>query len=343
MTLATAILLGALAAGRLTPLEQSQANYSTIRAKVQFRFAYDLSADSGVENPASVILGTWACDGRTEHLRWRPEEGGPSLATDEVLWNGETLVSRRPHSLKVAAGKEAALPQDARSPLWWGMATSFPHLIETVFQGVTPSLLPGVREGRPVEVESYCKVHESGWTRIEVAYDPSIGWLPRTARLIRFARESGTVTGLAMEVREAWRCASGGYVPTEWDCETWEVDGLQESSVESPESTPTGGRRATAHLRATSWHDLDYAPAIITTGPVRAIDGPGGSVGLAPDVPPITLDEARRLLGPKAKAPAPPTAPAEFLDRDAQAVLLALAATGLIARIAVRSAARWLH
>ncbi|WP_165070140.1 hypothetical protein [Paludisphaera rhizosphaerae] len=342
MTFATAMILGVLASG-LTPLERSQANYAVTRAKVQFRFAYDRLAGSGVEDPATVILGTWACDGRTEHLRWRPEEGGPGLAADEVLWNGTTLVSRRPRSLEVAEGEGAALPEDARSPLWWGMATSFPHMIESVFPGVTPELLPGVRDGRPVEVESYHKISESGWIRIEVAYDPSIGWLPRTARLIKFDRGSGTATGLTVEVQEAWRCASGGYVPTGWDCETWELGGLDAKNGESPDFTPMGGRRATAHFRATSSLDLDARPAIITTGPVRAIEGPGGSVPLALEVPPITLDEARRLLGPKIKAPSPPKAPAESPNRDAAAVLLALATAGLIAWTAVRAAARWLQ
>lgn len=342
MTLATAIVLGSLAAGRLTPLERSQENYGAIRAKVQFRFAYDRSAGGGVEDPATVILGTWACDGRTEHLRWRPEEGGPSLATDEVLWNGETLVSRRPRSLEVAEGEEAVLPEDARSPLWWGMATSFPHLIETVFRGVTPELRQGVRDGRPVQMEVYRKLVERGWSRIEIAYDPSIGWLPRTLLLIEFDRGSGTAHGLSVEIQQAWQCSSGGYVPTEWACDLWEVNGLDPEFSHEVNTTPIGHRRAKSRLLATSFHDLDSTPVIITTGPVRAIDGPGGSVALALDVPPITLDEARRLLGLKAKAPTPPEAPAESPNHDAPAVLLALATTGLIARIAVRSAARWL-
>jgi len=343
MALATAMILGVLTAGGPTPLERSRANYEAIRAAVQFRFAYDRPTGSGVEDPATVVLGTWSCDGRAEHLLWCLKAGTPKPLADEVLWNGATLVTRRPRSLEVAEGDGVAPPRDARSPLWWGMATSFPHMIDSTFEGVAPSLQPGARGGRPVQVESYCKTGEGGWTRVEIAYDPSIGWLPRTVRMVEFDRGTGAVAGLSVEIRQAWRCASGGYVPTEWTCETWEIDGLAVGYEESPQGVPTGDRRTTAHLRATEVHDLSTAPAIITAGAVDTIEGPGGAVALALDIPPVTIDEARRILGPKVIAPSPSTVATDAPKPDAPAVLLALATTGLIARVAVRTVTRWLQ
>jgi hypothetical protein len=222
------------------------------------------------------------------------------------------------------------------------MATSFPHMIDSTFEGIAPLLQPGAREGRPVQVESYRKVGEGGWTRVEVAYDPSIGWLPRTVRMVEFDLGSGTAAGLSVEIRQAWRCSSGGYVPTEWACETWEIDGLGMSYEGSPQGVPTGDRRTTAHLRATGAHDLGAAPAIITAGAVDTIEGPGGAAALDPDIPPVTIDEARRILGPKVMAPSS-TVATGAPKPDAPAVLLALATTGLIARVAVRTVTRWLR
>ena len=71
--------------------------------------------------------------------------------------------------------------------------------------------------GYHVEVETYESNLEDLWRRFDIAYDPSIGYVPRFTRsLVSSDHKKAKVYVNEHWVTSARQCSSGGFVPTEW-------------------------------------------------------------------------------------------------------------------------------
>jgi hypothetical protein len=99
--------------------------------------------------------------------------------------------------------------------LWW-REYSFPKCLEIYTPGAKPLRRKAAREGRPCEVEIYecIDARRNARRRIEVWYDPSIGFLPRYGRILTVGQSETTVD--EMTLMAAHSCVEGGFVPTEW-------------------------------------------------------------------------------------------------------------------------------
>ncbi len=154
--------------------------------------------------------------------------------------------------------------------------------------------------GHPVEVEVYTKEFpDDTVVHFEVAYDPSVGYLPRFVRSFTLNKDQ-TYISRELYLAEARPCTAGGFVPTEWYStdvvgdrfETcfpkYDVDTL----LFKPGETPVGGMR----FRATSFKELSGPAAMTDLKGVRSLATRDGWVPLGKHAR-ISLPEIKKALG----------------------------------------------
>ncbi len=215
---------------------------------------YDAEPDYGMELPAKpgfikyVTEGRWSCDGRVQHFDFATPEWllkkieerktrsmSRHVLETELLYGESVLVghhylnqqSTNPY-IHLDWNDNTAVLGFGTSPFLW-FATPFPQSLEGVLRGVAPHRRDALRDGHPVEVELYEHDYEhdpaapdSLLYRLEVSYDPAVGYLPRFARSVSTSKD-GVALVSEMYLIEARRCSASGFVPTEWYDTQFEV------------------------------------------------------------------------------------------------------------------------
>lgn len=203
-------------------------------------------------DPANAIVGSWSCDGTAQHMLFSsppeyleqqrgkaPVNGAARTYTPETEYMyDDSLVIRR-HSDPLDPSYHLPdvdcfqVADDGRlyfgvSPLMFRWGKQFPSYIEDLFPGMKPGVKAVAYHGRPLETEIYARVDEERRIsdRIEVGYDPSIGYLPRVIRELMTGadiNEQDRTVVLEMHIVDAQPCDAGGFIPTEWYKATYEI------------------------------------------------------------------------------------------------------------------------
>jgi hypothetical protein len=300
---------------------------------------WDGRAISFAETPRSEIIGTWSCYDGVEHLfSGSPDpiiaEGRKKLAGQkrrgryvtleytpkvESLFDGETLAEHfidepaaaYPEQTITVWGEGRKLAVTGKGPFsWWDYP--FPSMLRVHFPGVTPRITKLTRCGVPTEAEIYVADLPKGWQRLEVAYDPAVGYLPRHTRWIVFSREVGKAAVYQTFLVKAQPCASGGFVPIEWYYATFHIESFESAYPSCDETTiivPREKRVFGMHFQATSFQNLSTPVALTHLKVVRSLSSMGGQVSLRQTPSRLTMADLKARLGRRLTAPAPAPLP----------------------------------
>ena len=275
-----------------------------------------------VEVAAAEIEGSWAFDGRTEWYvcgspaaiieaqrgKPQPSVGGygkrSSTPRVEGLYDGESLAEHVlladdtenvGNILEVWTKGLAEFVPNGSGPFSWN-PRPFPHFIAIEYPAGVPVVHRAQRDGVACEIEVYEREMKSGWTRLEVAYDPARDYLPRSIRQI-YSRTGGTTHVRVTCVTKSEACASGGFVPTEWYDALFQVAQYDRSGSGPDRLQPTRASASGRHFEVLRMTDRRAPVALKHLQNIRAISTGGGAVSL-PTVPAsLTMDEVRGRLG----------------------------------------------
>jgi hypothetical protein len=327
------------------PLDAFQANYTSIKAEVTYvhtkgycspevvsegRLWAGMGIDF-VEETKKRIIGKWRCDGLTEYFDFSSpedvtEEGRakkrvigekvPFIPRTEALWNGETLVANclepdfMPGGMSIVHAWHTGEPGMAgmgRSPFFWWGSYPFPQIVTVHFPEKAPTRHRSVRNGHPTEVEVYQKANsDGGWLRIEISYDPLVGYLPRYGR---FMVLTGAKEGLIKEfyLIAADRCRAGGFVPTEWYDTMFFIPDFPEKYPDYDHDTvlkPVPPARVTlGHFRTPGFLDRPQPVALEHLGQVEHIALNGELIPLPRGTTSLTFDRFKTIVGDRLKRP----------------------------------------
>ena len=320
------------------PIDAFRANHAAIQADLDFTITHGMLDSSMIadnrpwedrtisftENQRTTITGTWSCFDEVEYyLSGSPDSIIAEAQTSkdhqsknystraytprvECLFDGVTLaehlvdVSKEVNQEKlILVWSEPRSNQLVRGKgpfSWWDY--SFPSMLRVRFQDVTPRIARVIRCGVPTEVEIYIKPSSKGWLRLEVAYDPAVGYLPRHTRYMSF-------TDHIVYVRESFlvktqHCASGGYVPTEWYTVTFQFDRFESDYPSYDESTVLTPPKRTVygqHFLATSFKNRSTEVAMTYLKHVSSLSAPGGVIALRPTPSRLSMSDIKRRLG----------------------------------------------
>ncbi|AMV36145.1 hypothetical protein [Planctomyces sp. SH-PL62] len=339
------------------PIESFRANFAAIGAEGDYEYrsgrlpselfevgaARLKDAVTFADEEPRVISGSWASYGGVEWFLQDPptdsagasagarsgasassRDPGPGL---ELLSDG-WVVARldlgeaddAPGGTIVEASYEptGGVISRAKGPfVWWECSLS--AMLALRFDGATPELGRLELDGAPLEVETYIKPNPSGWVKMEVAYDPRIGFLPRRTRFI-------TLEGKKAYVRE-WRLVDhrrsddGGVVPLEWISGLFQYDDFVGSYPSYDASTKLRREEAVvggSHFRLTSFRNR-HEPTALThlTGRVTLACA-GGEKRLGGTPARLTLADVRQSLGRGLTRPvrSPPPISVDLEERD---------------------------
>jgi hypothetical protein len=238
------------------PIDGFYANHAAIKAGVEFRYRagsidYGVVSSGGiwrrgdhglVEDISMRMTGRWESDGQADHTVCRPTaevlramkanrklgvrlQGSPPF---ELLSDGEVtayhILDEPNDMIQVVQGED---PGHLRYGPFHFFLRKFLVELSTNFSKAIPTRGEAVWDGHPCDVEVYRYTKEQLWVQLEVSYDPSIGYLPRFARLISYEpgqKSRGRVAMKEMYLAEAQVCASGGFLPSEWTTITLVID-----------------------------------------------------------------------------------------------------------------------
>jgi len=155
-----------------------------------------------------------------------------------------------------------------------------------------------------------------------IAFDPSVGFLPRYARMHTHFKEDDSAL-----VRELWmlttrRCSSGGFVPTEWfETAFWITSFGKKYATFDHETVFECSSKEAEFVRfsATNFEDRKPELAIVCDEGFDSLHSAGGGVTLSNHPTSLTLIDIRNLLGLRPYAPTPkvpPIATAELEQFD---------------------------
>ncbi|MGC8640519.1 MAG: hypothetical protein ACP5XB_11655, partial [Isosphaeraceae bacterium] len=322
------------------PIDAFRANYTAIKVDMdvelwdgeniepaQFARARARGAPVPEDAPKLINTGRWGCDGSTEYFLFGPPEevlkaeaeGPPEkrahwITSTEGLYDGSlyafhfasVTTSYQNEEVNVQT-EDLSIPGGAGPFLWW-MLDSFPKCLDIYVPGAKPERRTVVRDGRRFEVEVYegKNAREKFRRRVELWYDPSIGYLPRYAREMIMGEPDAGVDEVTLI--EARSCAAGGFVPTRWYRALYNVKDLAKRYPKYDVDTvlePTE-RGYINYFKATNLRDRTAPVALDRLKGVTRIASSGGSLLLAANTHSLTMHEVIRLLGRmRGKSPAP--------------------------------------
>jgi hypothetical protein len=242
------LALGCLAGAGAGTIDGFHANHAAIKAGVEFRYRagsidYSVVSSGGiwrrgdhglVEDISMRMTGRWESDGQADHTVCLPtpevaramkanqklgirSQGSPPF---ELLSDGEVtayhILDEPNDTIQVVQGED---PGHLRYGPFHFFLGKFPVELKTHFFNAIPTRGETVWDGHPCEIEVYRFTKGELWGQLEVSYDPSIGYLPRFARLISYEpgrKSNGRIAMMEMYLAEAKVCASGGFLPSEW-------------------------------------------------------------------------------------------------------------------------------
>lgn len=331
------LILACLVDSGAGPLDAFHANHSAINVRVEFSHRsgfIDRDAvgsggiwapgDNGlVEDRSMRVTGRWECDGQAEHTICGPtpdaeemlkstvkpgshrSQGKPPL---EMLTDGETtafrVVGEKDYAIQASQGEDPGLVDFG--PFHYFL-NKFPVVLKTNFAKSIPMRAEVQRNGHPCEVEVYRIDKDASWAQLEVSYDPSVGYVPRFARLISYdptQSTKGKAAVLEMYLADARACASGGFIPLEWTTVSFDVDSFKEYYPDYSYATklkPSSQKVFCWHYRTTLFDDKSRISRVVLDeiDGAAAIMGVGGFVPLKGAHKNLGLDEIKRLLGRK--------------------------------------------
>ncbi len=238
------------------------------------------------------VAGRWGCDGTVEYFDFAtPDLILSRMASKNVrgvfrateLLCGESILAGHlyknqgttPYIIIWDSNKPPAVRLNGTSPfLWWML--SFPDHIEHYAAGTAPKRRTAMCDGHPVEVEIY--EHEPARApgvleRIEISYDPVIGYLPRYARGVFTSKSNDEAAIAEMYLINARRCSAGGFVPTEWYATSYPVSAFSKRYPNYDDETALepSERIQLEHFHVTDFKDLSAPLALSRLEGVKGI------------------------------------------------------------------------
>jgi hypothetical protein len=321
-----------LATGQLEPgpLDAFRANFASLGASLEFLQRTGL-ADAGAvlddalwdrpaltidEDIAHQVMGRWDCVNGVVHILSSPSDEAtkrakpplkPSTLSSEpfpyeAVYDQEGLLYHIIGSNNGLQYFPGSVPLQVTHGPFHFIAPYFPYIIDDIFPEVRPVREKGSRGGHPCEIEVYRIDYGGGsWQQLEVAYDPSIGHLPRHVRLVGSAAEGGKKFVREMMLTEARMSAAGGYVPTDWYELNYDVRSVQGRWPQAgARLEPADHRVGVIHFAATKFEDRSAPVRLERLQGVTTLAGPGGVVRLPSDRDRISPERARSVLGRRA-------------------------------------------
>ena len=336
------------------PLDAFQANHAAIHAAVDFeqrfgtvdrdlvtrRKLWDGDELSFAEDPGKGVAGRWECDGTAEHIfrrltdeaaklvePTRPGQIVPLTQPFEHLDDGEVVAY---HFIEKGAQIIVTVREDSglvRAGPFNYFGEAFVTYLNRVYPGIEPKRKHGTRGGYACELAIYRQESPEGLIHsIEIAYDPSVGYLPRFIREVgRLPKNRGVRAGpldvgsLSLEktspptngsdftvtetcLVEARLCQAGGFVPMQWRQVGFQVDNFDSRYPDYSDETvltPSSSVVGLTCFKASHFKDLTGPVRLDQLEGVRVISGIGGTVPIPPGTLSLTLDQAKSLLGRK--------------------------------------------
>jgi len=323
-----AALMAVLATSQVGPLDGFRANLTSIKADVDFEYNHSIVAGKVLRdgiarsflgfappaNPASRVKGRWSCDGSGQRYLcevpgYDPERPNRALLQvlrpSEVMFDQQLLVIYE-HALPkqpIQVMEYKPIHHVVVGPFACWRTPPFPDAILADFPE-RPTLQKQISiEGRPLLLEVYATESPESRRRLEIAYDPAIGFLSRHARLIG-DNADGPAAVLELFVVEALPCGGGGFVPTEWYEISYRVEDFRTEYPAVTEATrlvPTG-QGTLGHYLATAVRDRHAPVALEEDPPALRIEGNGGAISRRILPARLTLDALRTGMGGKLKS-----------------------------------------
>ncbi len=319
----------------LGPLDAFKANYGATKVEAIYTYKSgsgtadtlkNLREWSGkevayVEDSDSMSV-RWACDGNAEVLKCEElakfsQSDKKELTFDktsrkafvkskisiEVLTDGWIQAEHRSTdgAVQIHINADPGLARLGRGPyMWWG-SFRFPSSIKTDFEDASPSTFESSLGGYKTIVSVYQKNYGPGGGdyRVEIHFDPSIGYLPRFARSIGVSGKN--VYCKELYLIEAKSSTDGGFVPTEYFDAAFSAApvSLPSTSVTLDfKSIKPLGTVKIGHLQNSKFSSLTGPVAITNLEMVKVIAGRGGFVPLSSKSP-LTIDQIKSSLGKK--------------------------------------------
>lgn len=279
------------------------------------------------EQKDRTIEGTWACDGATEYYycgspdaliaenrarlakSGRPSGGEIQLGYKpkvEGVFDGDVMAEHTidepldPYHGDISVRKNGndVLYTQGKGPYSWWECT-FPYYLSYRFPNTAPRVVQLNRGPYPLDVEVYTKEIGKARLRLEVGYDPAVGYVPRHTRLISRGAEGKTF------VRETYAvkiepCKAGGFVPTEWYIAHFNFDDFDSRYPDYDEAVnlePPKNSVYVEHFLATRFQDRTNAVALVRLAGVNALVSTGGTVKLQKGVGVLTMANIKAKLG----------------------------------------------
>ena len=350
------------------PLDPYRANLAAIRANLDFEERsgsidrraiaegrlFDPAGLALEVDPSKGVVGRWEGDGTAQRVTYRqtdeatklvprPTTSGISNYLSPIEYLGDGRVQAY-HHLDLERQSLMVSLEDGEHIVHRGPFEIFGEPVAKYLGWFDFALKPGrgavVRGGVACELLHY-RVEQDGKLdhAIEVALDPSIGYLPRFVREIgRLPDRAGTPGAGAGEMTwaslarggppedrkgpdftvtetylgEARKSRAGGFVPIVWRQVGYEIPDFESKYPNyGPETVlkPPGSVVGLREFRASKFEDRTEPVRLVDLDKVVEVSGSGGSVVFPPGTKSLTLDRARSLLGRKLavrKAVAPP-------------------------------------
>ena len=287
------------------------------------------------------IEGRWACDGFVEYFRFsspedvldRAERDRPSsnsfknemsihyVPRTEAVWDGNILFfhSHDPHNRihgidpdwfsiqsRILSKSTLIVLENYYGPFYCGFGGQFPSVIHFWFEGISPTVNRSNIGGHIVEIEVYHKPEQTGWSRLEIAYDPSIGFIPRGIRLIVYTLDDDRFYAYEYFLRDVSLCKSGGFVPIEFGNVVFDLRNFSKNFPNYNESTDlTQGEKEiyATYYSGYNFKDFNQSVSMRETKGIRTVDSIGGGVNVKSNQD-LSYNNMKLLVGPKLYSPA---------------------------------------
>lgn len=324
------------------PLDGFRANYAAIKVEGDFRIHYGWVDRSAIardrlwsesidaigfeEAPRQAILGQWACDGKAEYYYYsspedvileeqakRPEDRRYN-GRIEVIFDGETQIGHsvkdpfygRPDVVNAWATREPGLLSQVNGPFMWWWHKPFIQTLMVEFERIEPTRKVAIRGGHVCDLEIYRRfLSTDEWDQFEIYYDASIGCLPRYARRVNARKPPYPSVIYEMRLLEATACAAGGFLPTSYYVTTYSIANFitRYKSYDDKTVVFPLERVYCGIFRFERFQELSTPLALKRLDGVRILSAIGGQTNLPQPLQPLTIAEAKSLLGDKLMRP----------------------------------------
>ena len=282
------------------------------------------------EDSVQSRLSEWSSDGSAQHLRSEyeyPEQyiekfhqsklNGdehedpkevvfPAKIGIDVLWNNEIQVEYRFGASDIYVGFRVSpgLSLRAHGPTcWWG-TVRFTDSLREEFAKLVPSVHIMNINGFSTVVEVYQHdLSSDDWFRMQIYYDPSIGFLPRYVRSV--ATTHNKTYCKEIYLIDAKPCSAGGFVPLEWYETIFTGDvptRLLPSELDRSDGPSPIAKVGVGHCKVTSFEDLTQNVSMVGLDSARHINAQGGSISFDPRKA-LTIASLQSALGKKLTTP----------------------------------------